>query len=219
MNLYEILTNFSEQVLGYIEAGGVVMWPLAVLSLVMWWLIIERLVYIGRLYRHPMSFSEAAACIRRGGISAGGCRTGAIIRLTAAFLAVRSGDPELDCRILAENVQHLNQTLTSRLALIGVLGAIAPLLGLLGTVTGMITTFDVMAVYGTGNAKAMAGGISEALITTQTGLLVAIPGLYMKSFLERRSRNLAGKITAAGLYLQRQLHTGDSPHGLRAKTA
>jgi biopolymer transport protein ExbB len=69
----------------------------------------------------------------------------------------------------------------------------------------MIATFDVLAVFGTGNAKAMAGGISEALITTQTGLLVAIPGLYMKGFLDRRARNLKQRISAAGLYLRRQL--------------
>jgi hypothetical protein len=63
-----------------------------------------------------------------------------------------------------------------------VLAAVAPLLGLLGTVTGMIATFDVLAVFGTGNAKAMAGGISEALITTQTGLLVALPDFTCKGF-------------------------------------
>jgi biopolymer transport protein ExbB len=69
----------------------------------------------------------------------------------------------------------------------------------------MIATFDVLAVFGTGNAKAMAGGISEALITTQTGLLVAIPGFYMKGFLERRARNLQQRIAAVGYYLRRHL--------------
>jgi biopolymer transport protein ExbB len=67
--------------------------------------------------------------------------------------------------------------MTRSLAVIGVLAAMAPLMGLLGTVTGMITTFDILAIFGTGNVKAMAGGISESLITTQTGLIVAIPGL------------------------------------------
>ena len=98
------------------------------------------------------------------------------------------------------------------MGLIRVLIAICPLLGLLGTVTGMITTFDVLAVFGTGNAKAMAGGISEALITTQTGLLVAIPGLYMKGFLERRARRLQQRIAAVGYHLRRQLslQTGEA---------
>jgi biopolymer transport protein ExbB len=91
------------------------------------------------------------------------------------------------------------------LSTLGMLAAIAPLLGLLGTVTGMIGTFDILAVFGTGNARGMAGGISEALITTQTGMLVAIPGLYMKGFLERRARNLKQRVARAGYYLRRHL--------------
>ncbi len=69
----------------------------------------------------------------------------------------------------------------------------------------MITTFDVMAIYGTGNAKAMAGGISQSLITTQTGLIVAIPGLYMKGFLDRRAATLSQRILRVGLYLKRHV--------------
>lgn len=130
---------------------------------------------------------------------------GVISLLVARFIVSRSGNSSLDRFILDETVQRINRSLTDYLAVIGVLAAVAPLLGLLGTVTGMIATFDVLAVFGTGNAKAMAGGISEALITTQTGLLVAIPGLYMKGFLERRARNLQQRISAAGYYLRRQL--------------
>jgi len=102
-------------------------------------------------------------------------------------------------------------SLDRHLGLIGVLAALAPLLGLLGTVTGMIATFDIISIFGTGNARAMAGGISEALITTQTGLVVAIPGLYMSNFLNRRSENLKQRIAenlkqriaSVGIYLRR----------------
>jgi biopolymer transport protein ExbB len=58
----------------------------------------------------------------------------------------------------------------------------------------MISTFDVMAQFGTGNARAMASGISEALITTQTGLFIAAPGLFMGNFLRRRAENLTDKM-------------------------
>jgi biopolymer transport protein ExbB len=61
---------------------------------------------------------------------------------------------------------------------------------LLGTVLGMIETFEVIALFGTGNAKAMAGGISVALVTTQAGLLVAVPGLLVSAALARRARRL-----------------------------
>ena len=125
--------------------------------------------------------------------------------LVAEFISRRSGDRALDRFLIDETVLRLNRRLTDYLALIGVLAAIAPLLGLLGTVIGMIATFDVLAVFGAGNAKAMAGGISEALITTQTGLLVSIPGLYMKGFLDRRAGNLNRRIAASGYYLQRHL--------------
>ncbi len=91
------------------------------------------------------------------------------------------------------------------LALITILAGIAPLCGLLGTVTGMINTFDIISVFGTGNAKAMAGGISEALITTQAGLLVAIPGLYLSNFLRQRSHNLKQRVSSVGIYLTRFL--------------
>ena len=91
------------------------------------------------------------------------------------------------------------------LAIIGVLAAIAPLLGLLGTVIGMISTFDILAIFGTGNARGMAGGISEALISTQTGLLVAIPGLYMKNFLERRARRVKQQVSQVAYNLRRQI--------------
>lgn len=193
------------QLATYMNTGGAVMWPLAAVSLAMWLLIIERTLFIRRLYRRPMGFNEAWEYVRDGRIPAVEKHGGAVALLLARFIPARSGNPCLDRCILDETVMRLNHNLRSHLDAIGVLAAIAPLLGLLGTVTGMMTTFDVMAIFGTGNAKAMAGGISEALITTETGLLVAIPGLYMKGFLDRRTGNLAKRITAVGLYLHRRL--------------
>ncbi|MCH9697925.1 MAG: MotA/TolQ/ExbB proton channel family protein [Gammaproteobacteria bacterium] len=75
-------------------------------------------------------------------------------------------------------------------AFIKLLAGVAPLLGLFGTVTGMIETFQAISLYGTGDPKLMAGGISQALITTQLGLMVAIPLLFLHSFLTSRSKNI-----------------------------
>ncbi|MGR9108469.1 MAG: MotA/TolQ/ExbB proton channel family protein [Gammaproteobacteria bacterium] len=75
-------------------------------------------------------------------------------------------------------------------SLIKLLAAVAPLLGLLGTVTGMIETFQAISLFGTGDPKLMAGGISEALVTTMLGLIVAIPLLFLHSLLVNRSREL-----------------------------
>jgi biopolymer transport protein ExbB len=71
------------------------------------------------------------------------------------------------------------------LSFITLLIAICPLLGLLGTVTGMISVFDVLAITGTGNARAMAAGISQATLPTMAGLLVALTGLYFKTRFQR----------------------------------
>jgi biopolymer transport protein ExbB len=65
--------------------------------------------------------------------------------------------------------------------------AVLPLLGLLGTVTGMIQVFDVMALTGTGNARLMAGGVSAATIPTMSGLVAALSGLYLVTYLEQRA--------------------------------
>lgn len=73
---------------------------------------------------------------------------------------------------------------------LGTIAAVAPLLGLLGTVIGMIKVFSEIMVQGTGNAGVLAGGISEALITTASGLVVAIPALIMHRFFERRIQSI-----------------------------
>ena len=205
MQLIECLRDIFRQFVEYMQTGGIVMWPLAVVSLVMWLLIVDRVLFIRRLHRKTMNFRTAWEHVKDGRFPESRQYDGALALLITRFIQARSGDGQLDRFILDETVMRFNRSLVDRLTVIGVLAAIAPLLGLLGTVTGMITTFDVLAVFGTGNTKAMASGISEALITTQTGLMIAIPGLYMKGFLDRRVRNLTKRISAAGLYLRRQL--------------
>lgn len=186
-------------------AGGIIMLPLMVICMLMWLLITERVLFFRRLKRREMSpqsawnhiQSDRAPDLRQCG--------GAMALLATEFMRRRGSNRAMDRMILDETLMALKRHLTARLALISVLVAIAPLLGLLGTVTGMMTTFDVLAIFGTGNAKAMAGGISEALITTQTGLLVAIPGLVMKVFLDRQAHGLRQTFTVAGYYLRQRL--------------
>jgi len=200
-DLFSALYRMSQ----YFESGGIVMFPLAALSLVMWLLIIDRVLHFRRLYRKNMSSKAAWAHISENRMPDPAHYQGAISVLVAEFIRSRSGDPVLDRFILDETVLKINRSMDDHLATIGALAASAPLMGLLGTVIGMIVTFDVIAVFGTGNARAMAGGISEALITTQTGLLVAIPGMYMKGFLERRAQKLKQRTAVIGYYLRRYL--------------
>jgi biopolymer transport protein ExbB len=121
------------------------------------------------------------------------------------FVRNRTGSRDLDRRILRECAMKIEPVIESNLAVIGVLASIAPLLGLLGTVSGMIHTFLVIAQVGTGNARPLAGGISEALVATQAGLLVAIPGLFASVALRRRATKLSHRLDQTTLLLQHQL--------------
>ena len=91
-------------------------------------------------------------------------------------------------------------------ALILVLAAIAPLLGLLGTVTGMIATFDTITQFGTGNPKLLSGGISEALITTELGLIVAIPSVLFGNLLKGWSESMKDVIEGDCLAAMNRQH-------------
>ncbi len=92
--------------------------------------------------------------------------------------------------ILDEAITREIPVLEKGLPMIKLLAAVAPLLGLLGTVTGMIATFQSISLFGTGDPKLMASGISQALVTTMLGLCVAIPLLFLHSLVASRSRTL-----------------------------
>ena len=189
----------------YLSGGGVVMIPLMLVSIIMWALIINRAWCLRQYDRKNISRKKAGAFVRNNEIPDAREYRGITALFVTEFLGRRSGKAALDKYILDETVISLAASLDKHLALIGILAGIAPLMGLLGTVTGMIKTFDIISVFGTGNARAMAGGISEALITTQTGLFVAIPGLYMQGFLARRAKKLKHRISSLGIYLKRYL--------------
>lgn len=92
--------------------------------------------------------------------------------------------------LLDEAITREVPKLEKGLSMIKLLAAVAPLLGLLGTVTGMIATFQSISLFGTGDPKLMAGGISQALVTTMLGLVVAIPLLFLHSLVSSRSKML-----------------------------
>jgi biopolymer transport protein ExbB len=92
--------------------------------------------------------------------------------------------------LLDEAILRETPALQRGLGLLKLLAAVAPLLGLLGTVTGMILTFQSITLFGSGDPRLMAGGISQALVTTVLGLVVAIPLLFSHTLLSSRSRTL-----------------------------
>ncbi len=161
MDAYTLL----ESLWRFFEQGGPVTWAILGASTLMWTLILERYwFYLIRLsaerHRAEILWHEFDH---------------------APSILKRRGR---DILIAAHGLQ-IRRYLPSIRTFTGVL----PLLGLLGTVTGMIDTFDVMAVFGQGNARGMAGGISQALFTTLAGLLTALSGYYFSTNLDARARS------------------------------
>ena len=192
----------------YFRQGGWIMLPLVITSVVLWTMIVDRWREFSVLGRGDLDRKEAIALVTGQGAIPTGHDLGLRARLVRDFLRERSGVIRLDRKILGQVSLQLQQTLDDRLATIAVLAAVAPLLGLLGTVLGMIETFDVISVFGTGNSRAMASGISIALITTQTGLLVAIPGLLMSNRLNRTAQTLKTNLEETTAVLARHLTEG-----------
>ena len=134
-----------------------------------------------------------------------GSPLGAIL---AAGLANRSQGRDVMKESIQEAAGHVVHDLERYLNTLGTVAAVAPLLGLLGTVVGMIRVFSEITVQGTGNANALAGGISEALITTAAGLVVAIPALVMHRYFTGKIDTIVVGLEQVSIKLVDALHTG-----------
>lgn len=146
----------------FLNAGGDVLWIILGVSTCLWSLIAERLLFFKQIY--PTQ--------REQWLDFWSTQTD---KSSQSALHIRTG-------IISEAKISLSKTLP----IIKMLVALCPLLGLLGTVTGMIHVFDVMAVTGNGNARAMASGVSQATIPTMAGMVIAIAGLYFSRLIEQR---------------------------------
>jgi biopolymer transport protein ExbB len=136
-------------------------------------------------------------------------KKGPVFRVLAAGLAARKATREVLDSVLEEAILKELPRLEKFLPTLQVLAAIAPLLGLLGTVTGMINTFQVITVYGAGDPRMMSGGISEALITTELGLAVAIPIILLHTWFARRVDVIIGDMEEKSVSLSIALQNRD----------
>jgi biopolymer transport protein ExbB len=118
---------------------------------------------------------------------------------------------------LGEAVMEEVPRINKHLPLLKIIAAVAPLLGLLGTVTGMIVTFQAITLFGAGDPRLMAGGISQALITTVLGLCVAIPMLLLHNIVHGRARHITEILQqrAVALVAERAEKSQPQPGGAR----
>lgn len=176
----------------FIMAGGPVMFPLMALSLWLWVLVLVKLLWLVRTAREEVSLSAAFDLLEKGGTPP--WRWSPLGWALKYFMSVRTNEPESDVLFWEASVRKQIPLMWRHINTLLMLSGVAPLLGLLGTVAGMISTFEVIMQFGTGNAQALAAGISEALITTETGLLIAVPGLFAASMMKRRIRREQQKL-------------------------
>ena len=173
------------------------MFPLAFVGLWLSVLIIERLFILLRERRHSLQFCEDMIELCSDGDfkkaeRLAAKRKGIVARILQVCLVHRHKPSSVLDDAIQEAFLHELPRFERFLPSIRMLSSVAPMLGLLGTVTGIIATFDMITVVGGGKPRLLAGGISEALTTTAAGLIIAIPGLLAHSFLSSRIEGLIG---------------------------
>ncbi len=179
------------------HAGGPIMFPLAGLAALAMLLIAERVII---LYGRNSGGSRRAgrvldACSQNDFETAERLlekESGIVDRVLRACLQNRNNGAQAMEDAIQEQLLHQIPRLRRFLSGLGIIAAVAPLLGLLGTITGIIDTFGVIRAFGNANPELMAGGISEALLTTATGLVIAIPVLLCRGMLRGRMEKLIG---------------------------
>ena len=156
------MAELLDTIMAFMDKGGNVLWIIATLVFFMWTLIVERFIYF----------------------LGGGWKSDRLLAVDAwEDRAERKSwnAKQIRSKLLSESRSVINDNM----ALIATCVALCPLLGLLGTVTGMIEVFNVMAVTGGGDAKSMAGGVERSTIPTMAGMVAALSGLFADTQLQR----------------------------------
>ncbi|MBE8167375.1 MAG: MotA/TolQ/ExbB proton channel family protein [Shewanella sp.] len=158
------LMDIWDSVRGFMASGGDVLWLVAGVLFLMWILMLERYWYLNWIMP---------------------AKNKAII---SAWDAREDSTSWYAHRIREAWVSQAKQELSAGMLIIKTLVAACPMIGLLGTVTGMITVFDVMAIHGTGNARMMAAGISMATMPTMAGMVAALSGVFFSTRLDAKMK-------------------------------
>jgi biopolymer transport protein ExbB len=200
---YDIL-ELEETLVEHFNKGGLVMWPILVLATAAFIVSIFKVFEIAAVKKgNPQDLEVILDHINNGRKDdaleyAKGVKGPVGEMLTAAMEHIDYSEDLIE-EILYEKMLNTQPKLERFLPFIAVTAATAPLLGLLGTVTGMINTFKLITIFGTGDAKQLSTGISEALITTESGLIIAIPTLIAHAMLTRMTKSVLGSMERTAL--------------------
>ena len=157
-------------ILSFIDMGGPVLWAIMVVLFFMWLMIVERLWYY--LITYPRTRKKILTSWHERAD-------------TSSWYAKR---------VREQYVSEANIGLRSGIGFLDALVAISPLLGLFGTVYGMLNVFDIMAIEGTSNARAMAGGVAKATVPTMAGMIAALSGVFFTTYFKQKATTETEKL-------------------------
>lgn len=181
------------------KQGGAVMIPLLLLPFWVLFLVGRKAMQIfGRKNKFSRQFKQVMTLIDKsdfgGALEYTKRSKGAMARILQTCIEYRQRDRHGCERVVREIIYHEIPVVNRSINTVAVIAGAAPLLGLLGTISGMITLFSAVTHFGTGDPKFLAGGISEALITAKTGLAIAIPALFFHDWLRSSKESLVANI-------------------------
>ena len=188
--------------LHYLEVGGPILWVLVIISIGAFAVVLERIVFFARNEKNVGSnfkdeiLSLVASKKLDEAIALCDTKKSCVASAVKKFLqkAPKGIDVQDYEFILKEVTNQETSPYEKRLNLLASVISISPMLGLLGTVTGMIRAFTNISKYGAGDAAIVADGIAEALLTTAAGLMIAIPVIVVYNYLNRRLEKMENEI-------------------------
>ena len=202
----EIADKEEKTLYSVINSGGIIGWVIMGLGAVGLLLALLRAIFLSGAKSATLPLAkETLSNLLEGGQDKAldflHEKKGATARVLKATVRNLDGDREHVEDVVAESIMHESGRLDRFGSAIMVIAAVSPLLGLLGTVTGMIATFDIITEFGTGDPKLLSGGISIALVTTELGLIVAIPMLLLGNMLSAWAEKIKDAMEHSALHL------------------
>jgi biopolymer transport protein ExbB len=198
------IAQTEETLWEHIKKGGPVMWPIFILAGAA--LLVSLFKWTTMLFvRTPSNarvravMAAVAAGDKAKAVALSAKLPGPMGRMLREGTASLGGPREAAEEQMYEVMHRTQLKLQSLLPFIAISAAAAPLLGLLGTVTGIMNTFSLITIYGTGDVKTLSSGISEALITTEYGLIVAIPSLLLHAYLSSKAKKIVNRLETTGI--------------------
>jgi biopolymer transport protein ExbB len=219
--LYESSQSAIEEragktLLSVINSGGTIAWIIVALGTLAALLILLRTLFLRAASASTGKVAQVVGPLVKAGerkqaLKACKQLKGSTARVVASAVRNLERDRTHIEDIVSEQILHESAHLNRFGAFIMVIAAVAPLLGLLGTVTGMISTFDIITEFGTGDPKLLSSGISIALVTTEVGLAVAIPALIFGNLLSGWAESIKDEMEKAALHVMNQYKDKTNP--------